>query len=441
MMSSHKAFILAVSGAAIGIGSIWRMPYLIGENGGSLFICCYLFFILILGIPAMVAEILIGRIGRRPPAEALKIVSASGSGTSVHWSKIAILGTLASALILSFYCVVSGWGVHYLWMSLSGLQVGSVAKAEVIFNDFLGRPSLLLGYGTLFLIMTFGVSAFKVNNGIERLNDMLMPFLYTILIVLVIYAATLPGFTKALHYILHPNWSELKPSMLLTAMGMAFFTLATGACCLMAYGAYMPQTQSILFSVSVVAVINLVVTLCAGIAIFSIVFSYGMSASSGPGLIFMALPVALKDMPFGLLIMPVFFFLLLIACWTSSVNLAEPLVAALSHKMNSRLKGTCCSALIVWCLGLIPAFSFNILKNIKFFGQDLFSLYTGLATDIFLPVTGFLILLFTGRAMKQQYFIQQMNLNQFWGKFWYFLVKYVGPLGLLLIFLTNFVKA
>lgn len=439
IMSSHKAFILAVSGAAIGIGSIWRMPYLIGENGGCLFILCYLFFIFILGIPAMMAEILVGRIGRRPPAEAIKVVAASGHA-SAHWSKTAAFGTLASVLILSFYCIVSGWSIHYLCLSLPHLQVSNVSEAGTLFNQFLAQPSRVVGYGTLFLVMTFGVSAFRVNNGIERLNDTLMPLLYVILIALVVYAATLPGFGKAMSYLLNPDFSELKPAMLLTAMGMAFFTLATGACCLMAYGAYMPGTQSIFFSVSVVAAINLIVTLCAGIAIFSIVFSYGLEASSGPGLIFMALPVALNDMPFGFWIMPVFFFLLLIACWTSSVNLAEPLVTALSRKLGSRFKGAFCSAIIVWLLGLIPAFSFNLLKDIKIFHVDIFTAYTGLATDILLPFTGFLILLFTGQAMKRQDFIDHMKLDQCWGSFWYFLVKYISPPGLLLIFLANFVK-
>ena len=439
LMSSHRAFILAVSGAAIGIGSIWRMPYMIGEHGGSLFILFYLLFIFLLGIPAMIAEIIIGRAGRMPPSEALRSVAIS-SGASTRWSKIALSGTLASVLILSFYCVVSGWGVFYLKESLSGLSLNTALEAESVFNNFLESPGTLLSYSSLFLVLTFFVSAFRVNSGIERLNDTLMPLLYLILMVLVVYVSYLPGFDRALHYLFTPDWSQLNSSMLLAAMGMAFFTLATGACCLMAYGAYMPERQSAIFSVSVVAAINLLVTLCAGVAIFSIVFSYGLDASSGPGLIFMALPVALHDMPFGHWVMPIFFFLLLIACWTSSVNLAEPLVSALSHKLNSRRKGALMAGLIVWTLGLIPVFSFNLLKNITIFGADIFSVYTGLATDILLPVTSFLILVFSGYIMQKNVLKQQLNVSQGWCHFWWIIIRYVSPCGLLLILLSSVIK-
>lgn len=439
LMSSHKAFIFAVSGAAIGIGSIWRMPYMIGEHGGSLFIFCYLFFIFILGLPAMIAEIIVGKIGRLPPLGSLQLVARS-SQASHQWGKIAWVGTIGSVFILSFYCVVSGWSIYYLGQSLTGLHLAQESDAEKIFNTLLSNPASMLLYSTVFLVLTFVVSAFQVNKGIERLNDTLMPLLYLILIGLVVYATSLPGFDRAVYYLLHPDWSKLTASMLLTAMGMAFFTLATGACCLMAYGAYIPKSQSIVFSVSVVAAINLLVTLCAGIAIFSIVFSYGLDASSGPGLIFMALPVALNDMPLGLWVMPAFFFLLLIACWTSSVNLAEPLVTALSAKFNNRKKGAFSAAILIWCLSLIPALSFNLFKHIKIAGMDIFSAYTGLATDVFLPITGFLVLIFTGYVMRREVFVQYLSLSPFWGNFWYRVIRYVSPWGLLLVFIANFIN-
>ncbi len=438
-MSSNKAFILAVTGAAVGIGSIWRMPYMIGENGGSVFIVCYLAFILLLGLPAVISEVIIGKVGRQPPILSLTSIAQS-SNASTKWRHIGVLGTLGATLILSFYCVVSGWGIYYLGTSFTHLKINQVSMAKHVFNNLLTNPFLVLLFSTIFLILTFGVSAFKINKGIERLNDTLMPLLYLILIVLLIYAMTLPGFHTALHYLLYPDWSKLSTSMLLTAMGMAFFTLATGACCLMAYGAYMPEKQSIVSSVSWVAVINLCVTICAGLSIFSIVFSYGMSASSGPGLIFMALPVALHDMPLGIWVMPLFFFLLIIACWTSSVNLAEPLVTALAHKLSSRRKGALLSGLIVWCLSLIPALSFNLFKNTTIFDKDIFTVYTGFATDVLLPVTGFLILFFTGFIMKKTVFYQHLKAYSVWSRIWYCLIKYISPWCLLLIFIANMVK-
>ena len=439
VISSKWAFILAVSGAAIGIGSIWRVPYMIGDNGGGVFLLCYLFFTAVLGLPAMMAEIIIGKVGAAIPIKALTSIAKQNNATPT-WRGIALLGTLSSMLILSFYCVVSGWGLCYFQMTLQGFHAPNSHIAEHTFTQLIEDPSKIFFYSTLFLIMTFSISAFSINNGIEKLNNLLMPLLYFVLIVLLLYVTTLSGFQQAIQYLFKPDLTKLTPSVLINAIGLAFFTLATGACCLMAYGAYMPKKQSIASSIGIVALMNTGVTLCAGITIFSIVFSYGLSPSSGPGLIFMTLPVALHDMPIGHLILPIFFFLLTIACWTSSVNLAEPLVVMFADKFNSRKKGALSAGIIVLALSVIPIFSFNIWNHITIMGKDIFSVYTGIVSDILLPVTGVLIMLFTGYVMNKELFIDNAGLPKYGAHIFRWVIRYLCPWMMLLIFISNIIN-
>ena len=437
-MTSHKSFILALSGAAIGIGSIWRMPYVIGEQGGALFILFYLLFLILLGLPAMMAEIIIGKVGRKPPSQSIIQIAQSSQGNR-NWGKIAYLATFCAALILSFYGVVSGWGLRYLGLSLSDVSMSDQQSNEALLTQFLNDPWQGLLYSTLFFIMTFAVSGFEIHKGIERLNNILMPILYLIIFLLLIYAIQLPGLMQAIHYLLYPDWSKLTVELMSAAMGMAFFTLATGAGCLMAYGAYIPGKQSIVASSWIVAALNLLVVICIGISIFTVVFSYGINADSGPGLLFIVIPLTLSQMPFGELIMPLFFFLLIVACWTSSVNLAEPLVTALSHRFKSRLKGSAISGVIVWSMSLLPLLSFNVLSSITIGGQDLFSFYTSFASDLVLPISGLLILWFVGRIMDPALFVKNLGASEKNAKFWLFLIRYVSPLLLFLVLMTKII--
>ncbi|MBE8215496.1 MAG: sodium-dependent transporter [Endozoicomonadaceae bacterium] len=434
-MTSQKSFILALSGAAIGIGSIWRMPYIIGEQGGALFILIYFIFLILLGIPAMMAEIVIGKIGRKHPKQSIVDI-AKKSKSNQHWGKLAYLATFCAALILSFYGVISGWGLRYFNLSLMGTSMADQQGNETLFNQFLNNPIQGLGYSSLFFFMTFAVSAFEIHKGIERLNNILMPILYLIIFLLLLYAMQLPGLTQALKYLLYPDWSKLTIELVSTAMGLAFFTLATGAGCLMAYGAYIPVNQSIIKSSWIVALLNLLVIICIGISIFTVVFSYNINTDSGPGLLFIVIPLALSNMPLGYLIMPFFFFLLIVACWTSSVNLAEPLVTAFSHRFNNRLIGSTISGILIWLMSLIPLLSFNIFKSITIGHQDLFSFYTAFASDFVLPISGLLILWFVGQAMNRTLFINNIGSHPSSAKFWLFLIRFISP-GLLMIVLIT----
>ena len=334
--STRRAFILAVTGAAVGLGNIWRFPYITGENGGAAFLLLYVGFVLLLGLPVMMAEIMVGRAGRRSPAQSLGYLAVQ-AGASGHWRLLGLFGAFTVFCILSFYSVVSGWSIEFLVASINGDFVGA-APTEVVagFDAFLADPGRMTFNHTLFLIMTMLVVSAGVSKGLERLNNLLMPLLYLLLLLLAGYATTTEGFGPALAWLFMPDVSAVTPLVVMHAMGHAFFTLAVGACALMAYGAYMPDHQSLPKAAAAVAVLDVAVALLAGIAIFSVVFAQGMDPGEGPGLMFVTLPIAFAQLPWGALWLSVFFLLLLLATWTSSINLAEPIVATLQGTGLSR---------------------------------------------------------------------------------------------------------
>jgi NSS family neurotransmitter:Na+ symporter len=406
---SRRAFILAVTGAAVGLGNIWRFPYITGENGGSAFLLQYVAFIVLLGLPVMMAEIMIGRTGRAGPLAALTQL-ARDNGRSRQWSKLAVFGGLTLFLILSFYAVVSGWSLAYLGKSINGDFVGlAAADVGAQFNGFLQDLPLMLGCHLAFLLMTMLVVARGVSAGLEKLNNLLMPLLYLLLLLLAGFAATTPGFGEALHWLFWPNPEALSWQATLDAMGHAFFTLAVGACALMAYGAYMPEEQSLPRAAVAVAVLDVVVALLAGIAIFAVVFSHGMEPAGGPGLMFVTLPVAFAEVPGGSLWLSAFFVLLVLATWTSSINLAEPLVAMLVDKQWPRPLAAAVVGGCVWMLGVLAALSFSLLSDwhplgfiAVFDGKTLFDLLTSIPPDLFLPLGGLFIAWFAARGLTTE---------------------------------------
>ncbi len=435
-ITSNRAFILAIAGAAIGLGNIWRFPYVAGENGGSLFFLLYILFVLLLGLPVMIAEIIVGRAGRASPASSLRQLAVS-AGRTKHWSKLAWLGTLAATMILSFYSVVSGWVLYFFFQSLSGeLPASSIQSASINFQRLLESPWQVILYHGLFIIMTVAISGRAVSKGIERLNNWLMPLMYLILIILLIYTSGFSGFGIALDYLFGFKLEAITGGVVLEAMGHAFFTLAIGACCLMAYGAYMPERQSVVKAVLIVALLDVLVAVMVGVATFAVVFSEGLPVAGGPGLMFITLPVALAQMPFGSLILPLFFLLLVMAVWTSAVNLAEPLVVMMSRLCSGfRGAGAAIAGGIVFLVGLIPGLSFSVWKHFSVDDKTLFDLYTAFATQVMLPVTGLLVLYFSGYVMERKVLIEQLGMQGKSLQFWQFLIRWVSPLLLVMVIL------
>ena len=425
--STRRAFILAVTGAAVGLGNIWRFPYMTGENGGSAFLLLYIAFVLLLGLPVMMAEILIGRAGRRSPMQALAHL-AGQAGATPHWRWLGLFGVTTVFLILSFYSVVSGWSIEYFIESVNGNFVGQTPdEIGASFNAFLADPLRMTFNHTLFLLLTLSVVAAGVSGGLEKLNNLLMPLLYLLLLVLAGYAVTTDGFGAAAAWLFTPNPAAITVSVVLNAMGHAFFTLAVGACALMAYGAYMPDHQSLPKAVAAVAVLDVTVALLAGIAIFSVVFSQGMDPGEGPGLMFVTLPIAFAELPGGAWWLAIFFLLLLLATWTSSINLAEPIVATLQGAGLRRGRATALVGVAVWAVGMLSVMSFSAMADVHWFGEmTFFDLVTTVPTDIFLPVGGLLIAIFAAWVMPRDTVVRALDAGPRGFRAWQATVRFVS---------------
>lgn len=425
--SSRRAFILAVAGAAIGLGNIWRFPYIAGENGGAVFFLLYVLFVLFMGLPIMAAEIMIGRAGRRPPIQALGALAAEAGGSRL-WRGIGLLGLITVFLVLSFYSVVSGWSLEYLRQAIDGqLAQRPPEQTAGAFQAFLADPYRMVGNHTLFMVMTMAVVAAGIAKGLERLNNWLMPLLYLLLFSLVIYAMTTPGFGEAMQWLFAPDFSKLSIKVVLNAMGHAFFTLAVGACALMAYGAYMPEHQSLPRAVIVVALLDILVAVLSGIAIFSVVFSKGLDPAGGPELVFITLPLAFGSLPFGSVLLAAFFMLLLFATWTSSINLAEPMVASLQERGLSRAWAAVSVGVCVWAMGLLSALSFSTLANVHPWKRmTFFDLVTSIPTDIFLPLGGMLTAIFAIYVLNQAHAARAYGSTAKGFGCWYIVTKYMA---------------
>ncbi|ARS52180.1 sodium-dependent transporter [Kushneria konosiri] len=436
---SRRAFIIAVTGAAVGLGNIWRFPWMTGENGGAAFLVLYVLFLALLGLPVMVAEIMIGRAGRRTPMQALTFL-AREAGKSRHWGWLGLFGGITLFFILSFYSVVSGWSIEYLVDALSG-SFASRSPEQIggAFEAFLASPGLVLLNHSIFLFLTMSVVALGVGGGLERLNNLLMPLLYLLLILLVGYAVTTSGFTTALVWLFKPDLSAVTLMAVFNAMGHAFFTLAVGAGALMAYGAYMPDDQSLPRAVVTVAILDVAVALLAGIAIFSIVFSQGMDPASGPGLMFVTLPIAFADLPGGALWLGGFFVLLLLATWTSSINLAEPMVAMLGSIGMARPLAALIIGIGVWLMGVPSALSFSIWADVRVFNDmTLFDLATTLPIDIMLPIGGLLIAIFAVWIVDAPRAIEAIGAGERFYRVWRAVVRWVSIPLLVLVLLGFF---
>ncbi|MEQ8938341.1 MAG: sodium-dependent transporter, partial [Gammaproteobacteria bacterium] len=329
--SSRWTFILAATGSAVGLGNIWRFPYLAGENGGGAFVLVYLFFVLVVGIPIMMAEILLGRRGRQSPINTMQTI-AEEEGLSKHWRLLGWMGVVAGFIILSYYSVIAGWTLAYTFRTGAGMFVDADGHlSEKIFSELISDPEKLLAWHTTFVMMTIIVVSRGVKSGLEKAVRFLMPALFILLLLMVGYAMSTEKFMEGLQYLFVPDFERLAQKnlfadILLPALGQAFFSLSLGMGAIMIYGSYLSQKSSIMGTSVSIALADTSVAILAGIAIFPIVFSYGLEPGGGPGLIFISLPIAFGQMPFGTFFGCLFFVLLTFAAWTSAISLLEPAV-------------------------------------------------------------------------------------------------------------------
>ncbi|MEE8264622.1 MAG: sodium-dependent transporter [Gammaproteobacteria bacterium] len=435
--SSRWAFILAATGSAVGLGNIWRFPYLTGENGGGAFVLIYLFCVAVIGIPVMIAEIMLGRRGRMSPINTMRAL-AHDEGLSRYWQVIGWLGMLAGFLILSFYSVVAGWTLAYVFRSGAGIFSGMTAEnVSTVFSDLVSDPERLLAWHTIFMAMTTMVVARGVRSGLEKAVRWLMPALFLLLLVLVGYAMGTGSFQEAVRYLFKPDFSSLSAGGVMSAMGQAFFSLSVGMGAIMIYGSYLSHTESIPRMTIIVALADTLVAILAGLAIFPIVFAYGLQPQEGSGLIFKTLPIAFGHMPGGAFFGCLFFLLLMMAAWTSAISLLEPVVAWLvENRGMTRVHASILACGIVWILGLGALFSLNIWSDATLFGKTFFGLLEYLTANIMLPVGGFLIALFAGWRLSRAASVNELGLGQgFAYQTWRILVRYITPVGLILVFL------
>jgi len=436
--SSKLAFILAATGAAVGLGNVWRFPYMAGSNGGSAFVLVYLLCVIIIGLPIMVAEILIGRRARQNPVDALETLARESNHTK-KWGWLGWWGALALLLVLSFYSVVSGWSIAYLFRSFSGTFTGmSATQVGDYWQHFLSNPWRLLAWHTVFMTLTVGVIMRGVEEGLEKATKYMMPALYGILIVLVIYAGMEGDFYHAFHFLFDFHLAKITPSVVISAMGHAFFTLALGAGAMLTYGAYVPKRVNIANAVCIVAALDVLVAVLAGLAVFPLVFSHHLAPNSGPGLMFVTLPIAFADIPGGALVGGLFFALLLFAAWTSSINLAEPMVIILMKRLNvGRKKAAFIVGILAWFIGIGSLLSFNVWKHVKLMHKfTVFDIATSVPTDIILPIGGLGFALFAGWVMKKIFTQDEVHPRVYAA--WRFLVRYIAPAGILIVFVSTF---
>lgn len=438
--SSRFAFVMVTAGAAVGLGNIWKFPYMAGNNGGGIFILMYLLCILLIGMPAMIGELLIGRRGRQNPVDCLATLALE-SNCSPRWQYLGWLGALTLLMVLSFYSVVSGWSIAYLIYTIQGVFVQASAEQIInVWQTLLSSPLALIKWHSLFMILTMLVVALGVNRGIEAASRWMMPGLFIVLIALVIYAAWEGDFWKAWQFLFSFKITDICWQTVIDAMGQAFFSLATGAGAILIYGSYVDKQTDIVKTVAIIAGLDVLVALLAGLAIFPIVFSHALPPQSGPGLMFHILPIAFSHMPGSLWVGSLFFILLLFAAWTSSVSMAEPLVAMLSERFHfSRISGSFYIGLLAWLGGLGCVFSFNLWCDVLVWQKwGIFQILTDLPTNILLPIGALLFCIFAGWKMKAPYVRQEFGESRIY-PLWRFAIRYIAPLGILIVLVANFI--
>jgi NSS family neurotransmitter:Na+ symporter len=428
---------MAATGSAVGLGNIWKFPYITGEYGGGAFVLVYLACILLIGVPVMIAEVLLGRAGRTDPIDSM-LKLAKASNTSPLWAVIGVFGVCAGLMILMFYSVVAGWSLDYVIQSGMGSFIG--ASPEAIgdsFSQLTANSDRQLISHTAFIILTGGVVAAGVTTGIGTGVRILMPILLALLLVLVGYSMAVGDFFAGLHFMFDTDFSKLCPKptdgsesslftcdAILVAMGHAFFTLSLGMGAILAYGSYMPQDANIGKTVLTVAALDTVIALLAGLAIFPLVFANGLEPGSGPGLLFVTLPIAFSQMPGGQLVGTIFFLLIAIAALSSSISLIEPGIAWLEKKGIKRLWGTTGLVSISWIGGVMSIHS-----------GEVFSFLDDITAKFMLPLGGLMIAIFVGWFMNQSTIMEELEIKS--PKIyqsWLWTLRVVSPLGVIAVF-------
>lgn len=435
---SKLGVIMATVGCAVGLGNIWRFPYMIGQNGGAAFLAIYIICIILLGLPVMLSEFFIGRYTRKNAAGAFKVLAP---GTK--WSLIGYNGVLASFLILGFYSVVAGWTLEYIMQAVTGSLSDKTPEAFAqdfkLFSTEIFRPIL---WTVTFIGLTHFIVVSGVKEGIERTSKVMMPILFLILLALCIRSVTLPNASEGLYFLFKPDFSKITSAVVLSAMGQAFFSLSIGMGCLITYSSYFSKDTKMQITALQVTILDTLVAVMAGVMIFPAVFSFGIAPTAGPELVFITLPNVFQQLPMGAIWSLVFFLLLALAALTSTISLHEVATAYVHEEYQiTRTKAAWFVSGGVMVLGILSSLSIGIWKEYTLFGLTFFDLLDYLTAKIMLPFGGMLICIYLGNRVDRKILKEELT-NKGTVPFYFFntyafFMKYIAPIAIGMIFLNE----
>lgn len=434
--SSKLGFVMSSAGAAIGLGAIWKFPYVTGISGGGAFFLLFVIFTILIGLPMLISEFIIGRGSGKEAISAYKKLAPASA-----WPWIGKLGVVGCFLLLSFYSVVGGWVFIYSGLSIGGKIISEGASYSEQFGSIVGSPITTLIGLLLFTIINIVVVSSGVQNGIEKANKYMMPLLFIFFIILVVRSLTLPGAMEGVSFFLKPDFASITRESVLYALGQSFFSLAVGFSCMVTYSSYLKKDVSLTSSASTVVGMNLFVSLLAGLAIFPAVFAFGQEPAAGPELLFIVLPSVFSQLPLGQLFLALFLILFLFATLTSSFSLYEIIVAAMTESgKRSRKAVTWLIGAVVFIAAIPSAMSSSILSEVVLFDKSIFDATDYLVSNILLPAGALLIALFIIRKMDQvlvrDQFTQSNTQSLSFYPIWRFLMKWVVPLTIIVVFLN-----
>lgn len=437
VFSSRIGIVAAAAGSAVGLGNIWKFPYVAGNNGGAAFILMYLFFIVLIGMPVMLSEFALGRKARRNVHGVFKRLAPRSL-----WHIVGYMGIGAAFMILAFYGVVAGWSLEYIVNSLSGAFIDkSPEQIDFMFDDFVRSSLRPVIWQLVFMASTAFIVVAGVKKGIEKYAKILMPLLFVMIVILVFRSITLPGAQQGLTFLFQPDFSKITTTSALEALGQAFFSLSLGMGALMTYGSYIGQEDNLGSITLQVSVADTVIAILAGLAIFPAVFAFGINPAEGPGLVYKTLPVVFQQMPAGSFFSAVFFSLLLIAALTSSISLLEVVVAYFVEELKmTRRNATIMAAALISIFGILCSLSLGSV-SIELFGRNFFDLLEFISSNLLLPLGGLLIAVFVGWILKGKRIKKEISNNQilhlrFFGVFMV-LIKFIVPIAITLVFLSG----
>ena len=440
---SRFGALVALAGSAVGLGNLWRFPYLVGENGGAAFIIIYILMSFLICLPIFICEFVVGRRSQENAYSSFRDLSGGS-----WWKYVGVMTVIVPLIVTSYYSVVGGWSVEYLFKSLTfSFTYGeSQSQISTMFADLVSSPWLpLLGH-TAFLLVTAIIVAAGVKGGIEKFSKVMMPLLFVIVLGIAIYSVTLPGAKAGLSYLFNPDFSKIDAKACAAALGQAFFSLSIGFGTIMTYASYVSKKENVMFQSVATAVSDLSFALVAGVAIMPAVFAFGLDPQSGPGLVFETLPFVFSKMPAGGFIAILFFAALLVAAVTSSISMFEVGVAYLVEERKMSRIGACAIVFAgCWTLGALCSLSFGPLSGVHIFGRGIFDFFDNLSSNVLMTLGSLLTVLFVGwRLNKTDIYDEFTNGGtlstnaRIFGVLW-FLIRYVAPLAIMSIFISGMV--